>query len=228
MPLALHPPHAWDLTPQQAIDLQRDLSRQVKITPLPADITRIAGVDVGFHEGVGRAAVVVLDYPSLTVTEHAVVETKVEFPYIPGLLSFRELPALLAAIEKLTCLPDVFVVDGHGYAHPRRFGIAAHLGVILDLPSLGCAKSVLVGRYGQLGNEAGDKTELCLEQEVIGMAVRTRQGCKPVFVSIGHRVDLESAIRLILACTRAYRLPEPTRLAHRLASDKLEHPQSPI
>jgi len=228
MPLSLHPSHSWNLTPQQAIDLQRNLCRQVKIKPLPDGVRRVAGVDVGFRDGMGRAAVVVLDYPSLTVTEQALVETKVEFPYIPGLLSFRELPALLAAIEQLTCLPDVFVVDGHGYAHPRRFGIASHLGVILDVPSLGCAKSVLVGRYDQPGNEAGDQAELRLEQEVIGMAVRTRRGCKPVFISIGHRVDLESAVRLILACTRTYKLPEPTRLAHRLASGKVEHPQSPI
>ncbi len=222
MPLNLHTPHPWDLTPHQAIDLQRDLSRQVKITPLPAGVRRVAGVDVGFQDGIGRAAVVVLDYPSLTVVESAVAEAKVVFPYVPGLLSFRELPVLLTAIEKLANLPDVFVVDGHGFAHPRRFGIACHLGVMLDIPTLGCAKSVLVGSYENLGVEAGSCTELRQGQEVIGMAVRTRAGCKPVFVSIGHRVDLESALRLTLACTRTYRIPQPTRLAHQWAGRQTE------
>lgn len=219
MPHSAGAEHPWNLSTQEAIALQRELRQRVKITPLPASVRRVAGVDVGFHGGFGRAAVVVLDFPALTVVESAVVEKKVEFPYIPGLLSFRELPVVLAAIEKLARLPDVFMTDGHGYAHPRRFGIACHLGVLLDAPSLGCAKSVLVGRYDQPGQDAGSLAELRENDELIGMAVRTRDGCKPVFVSIGHRIDLESAVRLTLDCRRSYRLPEPARLAHHLASN---------
>jgi deoxyribonuclease V len=220
MNLQIRHPHAWNLCPSEAIRLQQDYRYLVRSEPLHGEIRRIGGVDVGFHSEKAFAALAVVAYPSMLLIEWAVSEINTPFPYIPGLLSFREAPVILSALERLSVLPDVLMVDGQGIAHPRRFGIASHLGVLLDLPAIGCAKSVLVGRYGELGNEIGNTTELLDKGEVIGMALRTRQGCKPIIVSIGHRVDLESAIRLTLACGRGYRLPEPTRLAHRIASAK--------
>ena len=140
------------------------------------------------------------------------------FPYIPGLLSFREAPAILAALAQLERLPDVLIIDGHGIAHPRRFGIACHLGVLLDMPVIGCAKSILVGRVAQLGEAAGSTASLVDKDECVGMALRTRAGVKPVFVTVGNRVNLETAVCFVLSCGRGYRLPEPTRLAHQAVS----------
>jgi len=216
--LTLHHTHRWDLSPSEAIALQKSLRPLVCTEPLDLSaIQSVAGVDVGFpQKGTTRAAVVLLAFPSLQVIEQAVVETPLVFPYIPGLLSFREIPALLAAVEKLSRLPDVFMVDGHGLAHPRRFGIACHLGVLLDHPTLGLAKSILVGSYSSLADPAGSTADLVDEEEVLGTALRTRQGVKPVFVTVGHRIDLPFATRLALLCTGGYRLPEPTRLADHL------------
>jgi deoxyribonuclease V len=216
--------HRWDLTPEEAVALQVEMRRRVIVAPLALDELRYAGgVDVGFvdsrtEQEKTRAAVVVLAYPSMQMVEQAVTEIPTPFPYIPGLLSFREIPAILAALEKLTALPDVFLCDGQGLAHPRRFGIACHLGVLLDRPSLGCAKSILVGRHGPLGEAQGSTAELVDRQETVGAAVRTRPGVKPVYISVGHRIDLPTAVRLALICGRGYRLPEPTRQADRLAS----------
>jgi deoxyribonuclease V len=165
-----------------------------------------------------HAAVVLLVYPSLEPVEQVTTQFPLSFPYVPGLLSFREAPAILAALEQLGTSPDVLLVDGHGYAHPRRFGLACHLGVWLDIPSIGCAKSILVGEQAPLDETAGSSAEMLDDGEVIGLAVRTRQKVKPVYVSIGHRVDLDSAMRIVLVCRRGYRLPEPARLAHQLAT----------
>jgi deoxyribonuclease V len=212
--------HDWNLTPQAAIALQRQLAGQVIRTGSPADVHAIAGVDVSFNprdpDNLVHAAVVVLGYPQLAVLDRRSVTRRVDFPYMPGLLSFREAPPILEAFEKLSRRPDLIVVDGQGYAHPRRLGIASHLGLVLDLPAIGCAKSILVGHpAAPLGPEAGAQTDLVWNKEVIGRVVRTRAKVQPVYVSVGHRLDLESAVRWVIACTRGYRLPEPTREAHR-------------
>lgn len=215
------PTHSWDVSPREALAIQGRLAGRVERQDrLPALIHRVAGVDVGFEEEgrLTRAAVVVLDYPSLRLAETAVARRPTSFPYVPGLLSFRELPAVLDAMKELQVPPDVILCDGQGIAHPRRLGLAAHLGVLLDLPSIGVAKTRLIGRYTEPGDLKGAWTPLFDGEEVIGGVLRTRCGVKPVFVSIGHRVCLDTAIRLTLACTPRYRLPETTRHAHRLAS----------
>lgn len=213
--------HPWNLTPAEAIRLQRQLAERVEVDDrLPAEIHSVAGVDVGFEAAgrVTRAAVVVLSFPGLAPLHQAVARRPTEFPYVPGLLSFRELPAVLEALAKLPELPDVILCDGQGRAHPRRFGIACHLGVLLDIPTVGVGKSRLVGRHEEPGPNRGDSAPLLDGDEVIGAVLRTRPGVKPLYVSGGHRVALETAVELVLACTGRYRLPETTRGAHRLAS----------
>lgn len=162
----------------------------------------------------GRAAIVILNYPELEIIDMATSEGEINFPYVPGLLSFREMPLILEAWEKLTTIPDLILADGQGIAHPRRLGIASHLGLTLDVPSIGCAKSRLIGEHGPLAAEAGSFSFLTDHDEIIGAAVRTRFSVNPVYVSIGHRIDLESSISWVLNCCRGLRLPEPTRLAH--------------
>lgn len=213
--------HPWNLIPGEAIRLQRQLAERVeRVDRLPARINTVAGVDVGFEAAgrVTRAAVVVLSFPDLTPVCQAVARRPTEFPYVPGLLSFRELPAVLEALAKLPELPDVILCDGQGLAHPRRFGIACHLGVLLDRPTVGVGKTRLVGSHAEPGPEKGDWTPLSDRGEVIGAVLRTRPGVKPLYISSGHRVGLETAVGLVLACTGRYRLPETTRGAHRLAS----------
>jgi len=168
----------------------------------------------------GRAAAVILGFPSLEQIESAIAHLPVRFPYIPGLLSFRELPVLLAAVGKLTFLPDLILCDGQGYAHPRRFGIACHLGLVLDRPSIGVGKSRLVGEHEAVPDRRGAWTPLVCNGEIVGAALRTRPGVRPVYVSAGHRISLETAIDYVMACTTRYRLPETTRQADRLASDR--------
>jgi deoxyribonuclease V len=217
--------HAWDLSTKEAIDLQEQLADQViaETTFDPDQIETVAGVDVGFEDGLARAAAVVLDARSMEPVDWAVARAEINFPYVPGLLTFREGPSVLAALENLAVWPDLFIFDGQGLAHPRRMGLAAHMGVILDHPSLGCAKSRLTGEHQEPGNDVGEWSPLYDEGEVIGAVVRTRSGVRPVFVSIGHRVDLPTAIGLVLRCTRGYRLPETTRYAHKVAGGmKLE------
>ena len=213
--------HAWDLSPKEAVQLQKDLQKRVVTTPLTEDaIQHIAGVDVGFPRGkeIARAAIAVMSYPELHLVDQGQAEAPVSFPYIPGLLSFREIPVILTALGQLTIVPDLLVIDGHGLAHPRRFGLACHIGVLLDIPSMGCGKSILVGEHGILSEMRGRFTELSVSGEIIGSVVRTRDSVKPVYISIGHRVDLPSAVRIALNCGGGYRLPEPIRWAHRLAS----------
>lgn len=213
---------SWDLSPAEAVELQQRLRSQVVSTPLPLDsLHTVAGVDVGFPGDRTRAAVVVLSFPELEVLEQNIVEIPTTFPYIPGLLSFRETPAILQALAGLKTRPDLLLCDGQGIAHPRRFGIACHLGVLLDRPSLGCAKSILTGKPAHLEESAHSTAPLLVRDEVVGMAVRTRARVKPVYISIGHRIDLDSAVRVVLACAKGYRLPEPTRLADKLASSRV-------
>lgn len=228
MKLQLHGEHAWNLSPEEAVQAQQRLRQHVVVQALPErKLRRVGGVDVSFDGQRAWGAVVTLDYATQRPLEWSVVEVPLTFPYIPGLLSFREAPAILAAMARLNALPDVFIVDGQGLAHPRRFGIASHLGVLLDVPTIGCAKSILVGKHRPLGEEGGSMTELVSEGEVLGMALRMKSKVAPVYVSIGHRVDLPSAVRIVMACGRGYRLPEPIRLAHRLATSAKKQPPAP-
>lgn len=200
--------------------MQLALRDKVETRDRFGEIRRVAGLDVGFENDgrTARAAVVVLEYPSLTSVAHAIARRPVEFPYVPGLLSFRETPALLDALAKLDRKPDLLLCDAHGFAHPRRFGLACHIGVLTDIPSIGVAKTLLVGTHAAVPAARGAHRPIRHRGEIIGAALRTRAGVAPVYVSIGHRVSLESAIEFVLACAPRYRLPETTRAAHRLAS----------
>lgn len=212
--------HRWDVSPAEAIVIQEKLRQEVIRTDELPEVFSVAGIDVGFeNEGsVTRAAVVVLSFPELVVQQSILVRRPTCFPYVPGLLSFRELPAVLEALEQLATLPDLLLCDGQGLAHPRRFGLACHLGVITGLPSIGVAKSLLSGRHAPVEQVRGAWQPLIDHAEVIGAALCTRPGTKPVYVSIGHRLSLESAIAYTLRCQGRYRLPETTRQAHHLAS----------
>jgi deoxyribonuclease V len=210
-------PHAWNVSTAEAKEIQLRLRDRVCQEPDFGEVRTVAGVDVGMKGDVARAAVVVLSYPSLTPVEQSLAEAPALMPYIPGLLSFREAPAILAACETLRVEPDLFIFDGQGVAHPRRFGIASHVGVILDKPSIGCAKSRLWGTHHELAPEEGSYVHLYDGDEIVGAVVRTREHVSPVYVSIGHRIDLETAIRFVLGCCKGYRLPETTRYAHKVA-----------
>jgi deoxyribonuclease V len=184
-------------------------------------VNKVAGVDVGFENGgeVTRAAVVILSFPDLQMIEHAIAKAPTTFPYIPGLLSFREIPALLMALEKITQVPDLILCDGQGIAHPRRLGIASHLGVLINIPTIGVGKSLLVGKYLPPQEERGSWSPLTHYKETIGAVLRTRKGFNPLFISSGHRVSLETSIDFVLRCAPKYRLPETTRMAHHMASN---------
>ena len=221
------PLHPWNLTPEQAIALQRELAVRIIREDQLDDVRHIAGVDMAINEenGLARAAVVLLNYPTMEVVEQHIYEEPIRMPYVPGLLSFREAPAVLGAMSKLRQRPELVMVDGMGIAHPRRIGIASHLGLWLDLPTIGCGKSLFVGKYEKtaLGEEAGSWVPLIDKQEVIGAVVRTRTRVNPMFISIGHRISLQTSIHYVLACSKGYRLPEPTRLADKLSKDNAWH-----
>jgi deoxyribonuclease V len=219
MRLHLHHEHPWDLAPRDAARLQAGLARHLVEAPLPDPVRTVAGVDVSVRGGRVRTAIVVLDADSLRVADRATWEGDVAYPYVPGLLSFREIPAVLPALERLVRMPDVIVCDGQGRAHPRRFGLACHLGLLLDLPCFGVAKTRLVGTHEDPMTDRGARTSLRDGEELLGEVVRTRAGVKPVFVSVGHRIRLEDAVRLTLELSPRFRLPEPTRLAHQLSRD---------
>ncbi|TDJ63228.1 MAG: deoxyribonuclease V [Proteobacteria bacterium] len=212
--------HRWPKTVAVARSIQECLRHEVIEKDVLAKPRRVAGVDVGFEQGgtVTRAAVAVLDFPELTLREHAIVRRKTRFPYVPGYLSFREAPAILAALKKLREKPDLLLCDGQGLAHPRRFGLACHLGVLADIPSIGVAKSRLIGDHDRLLESKGAWVPLSVDGERIGAVLRTRTGVRPLYISIGHRISLRTAIKYVLLCTTKYRLPETTRHAHRLAS----------
>ncbi|PVV84936.1 deoxyribonuclease V [Dehalogenimonas alkenigignens] len=209
--------HRFDLTRANAIKLQAELAPAIKTVDQPeGNIFLIAGVDVsiGRQGSTGRAAVVVINYPALEIIAESIHEGPAAMPYIPGLLSFRELPLILPALEKLDFEPDLFIVDGHGVAHPRRLGIAAHLGLFIDKPTIGCAKSRLCGKHDEVGWSRGSSADLYEGDEVIGRVIRTREGSKPVYISAGHRIGLEFAASWVLKLTSRFRLPEPVRRAH--------------
>jgi deoxyribonuclease V len=202
------------------VEIQRGLAGRVVRKGRLHAVELVAGVDISGanSDGVSRGAIVVLSYPAMDVVERSVVQMKAEFPYVPGLLSFREMPLIIAACRGLSNTPDLFIADGQGIAHPRRLGLASHLGLVLDTPVIGCAKSILCGAHGDLGEEPGECAPLIDKEEIVGSALRTKRRVKPVYVSIGHMIDLDEACRWVLACCRGYRLPEPTRLAHQAAS----------
>jgi deoxyribonuclease V len=211
--------HIQPSSPQAAIALQRELRSQISLQDDFGFVNLVAGVDVGFEDAGAtvRAAAVVLKFPTLTVVESAIARLPTAFPYIPGLLSFREIPVLLEAIAKLQTHPDLILVDGNGYIHPRRFGLACHLGLLLDHPTIGVAKNYYLGEHEPLGETAGDWQPIVHQDETIGAIVRNRTNVKPIYVSSGHRVSLKSAIQFVRACTTKYRLPETTRLADQLS-----------
>jgi deoxyribonuclease V len=213
--------HSWDLTPAEARALQLELACQVVRQEDIHGVEWIAGADVHFPmKGLARATAILMRYPTMQTVATEVVHEPVTFPYVPGLLSFREAPAVMNALDRLPRRPDLLLVDGQGIAHPRRLGIASHLGLATGLATVGCAKSRLCGDACEPGHEMGDWADLTHEGEVIGAVLRSRTGVKPLFVSIGHRVDLPAAVRWTLACCRGYRIPEPLRLAHQLAGRK--------
>lgn len=216
----IRPLHHWPRTYRTAVALQERLRGMVRIEPLAGPVSTVAGVDVAYEKRTAPvyAGIVVMRLPGLEVIEEVVVCRRASFPYIPGLLTFREGPAVLAAFRRLKTEPDAVIFDGQGLAHPRRFGLASHLGVWLDRPTVGCAKSRLVGEHGPVPPEKGAWAPLTIDGEAVGAALRTRQGVKPVFVSPGTRIDLEGAISLVLRCCAGYRLPEPTRRAHALVT----------
>lgn len=219
--------HPWDLAPKEAMALQSRLATEIVLRDQLGPVRHVAGVDVGFEDNgaTTRAAVAVLAFPSLQLETSVIARKPTCFPYVPGLLSFREVPAVLAAMEQLDVLPDLLLCDGQGIAHPRRLGIASHLGLLLDVPSIGVAKTRLVGKHDEVPDKRGTWVPLRDVNETIGAVLRTRQGVKPLYVSPGHRIGLESAIAWVMACLTRYRLPETTRWAHRLASEKQKNPR---
>ena len=210
----------WPTTTCEARAVQERLRDQVVRRDELTQVRRVAGLDVGFPGGGDetRAGVAILSFPDLLLLESASVRRRTVFPYVPGLLSFREAPALLEALASLSEPPQLLLCDGQGYAHPRRFGLACHLGVLTGIPSIGVAKSRLIGEHGPLGPEKGDWTPLWDHDEIIGALVRTRRNVQPLYISVGHKISLEAAVCYVLACTTRFRLPETTRWAHRLAS----------
>jgi deoxyribonuclease V len=221
--------HKWDLTPEEAVALQKQLAAQVQRTNGfdPEAIRFIAGIDASYRkpkegetgEGMSYAAVVVLSFPELEVVDSATATAPTVFRYVPGLLSFRETPPVLDALAKLSVKPDLLMLDGQGIAHPRRFGIACHVGVLTDTPSIGVAKSVLTGRYENLGDQPGDTAPLVYRGETIGMALRSKLRTNALILSPGHKIDLPTTVQMVQACLRGYRLPETTRQAHNLAGE---------
>ncbi len=208
--------HPWNVSYREAVRIQERLRRDISLINSARKVRSVAGADVSYSRGGGDgiAAMVVFSYPDLDLMDEAFARGKVSFPYIPGLLSFREAPLLIEAFQRLQRLPDVVLYDGQGIAHPRSLGLASHMGLLLDLPSVGCAKKKLVGDFGDVGLQGGSTSPLRMNGKIIGAVIRTRRGVKPVFVSPGHRIDMESSIRLVLGTCRGFRLPEPLRQAH--------------
>lgn len=214
-------PHSWNLDPQTAIELQKKLAAQI-ITSTPLDtasIKLIAGVDVSVKNGISRAAVAVLSFPELSLVEVVTAQTPTPFPYIPGLLSFREGAVILDAHQQLQNQPDVYIFDGMGIMHPRRLGIASHMGLWLNRPTIGCGKTHFVGSYAEPAPERGAYEPVNYHGEIVGVVLRTKNHVKPIYISVGHLGTLDTARELVLQCTTTYRLPEPIRAAHNAAGD---------
>ena len=212
--------HEWSLTPKEAVELQKRLRERVRVEPLKGKVETVAGADISFNkfDPTIYTAVVVLRLPTLEVVEEVGLVSETKFPYVPGLLSFRESPSVLEAWSRLKTEPDAVMFDGQGLAHPRRVGIASHVGLIIDRPTFGCAKSVLVGKYEEPGAGRGAWTPLVDKGETVGAALRTKDRVQPIYVSPGHLMDVESAVALTLRCHGGYRQPEPTRRAHLLVN----------
>jgi len=219
MPITIYARHRWDLTPSEAIALQKELAPQIDTsTPLSLDdLQLVGGIDVSVKENVSQAAIVVLTYPALEVIEQVNASIPTPFPYIPGLLSFREGAVIIDALRQLEHAPDVFIVDGQGIAHPRHIGIASHIGLWIDVPTVGCGKTRLTGTHEPVPPEKGAWSPLMHRGEVIGAALRTRDNVAPVYISVGHRATLDTARELVMRCLTRYRLPEPIRAAHNAA-----------
>ncbi|OGA52323.1 MAG: endonuclease V [Betaproteobacteria bacterium RIFCSPLOWO2_12_FULL_62_13] len=219
-----HPQHRWNLTPREAAALQDELRSKVVLQDDLGAVRLVAGTDVGFERGgtVTRAAAAVLTYPDLEFADYAIARLPTRFPYVPGLLSFREAPAVLAALDRLRLRPDLILCDGQGFAHPRRCGLASHIGILAGTPTIGAAKSRLLGEYEEPPQRRGAWRPLTHNGETIGAVLRTQANVKPIFVSCGHRVSLATAVNYVIACVTRYRLPETTRWAHRLASGPLD------
>ncbi len=215
--------HPWQVTTEQARQIQETLASKVSRQNHIKSVRFIAGADISAPRGssIARAAVVVLRFPELDVAEVQTAQGELQFPYVPGLLSFREAPLVLEVCERLELTPDLLFVDGQGLAHPRRMGIACHLGLLLDIPTIGCAKSRLWGTHEPVGPEAGARVELLDDSEVIGAVLRTSPGGAPLYISIGHKVDLDNACYWVMQCCLGHRLPEPARLAHMAAAGEL-------
>ena len=220
--------HGLDLSPPEARRLQEELASRVVAGPALdlGGVRHVAGADVSTQGDMAYATVVVLDFPGLSPVEVQGFEEPLGFPYVPGLLSFRELPSVVGALEKVQTEVDALILDAQGIAHPRRMGLASHLGIFLDVPTVGCAKSLLVGSFEEPGREKGSATDLVHRGEVVGRVVRTRERVSPVYVSVGNGIDLSSAVELVLACCTKYRLPEPTRQAHN-AANRLRRGEEP-
>ncbi len=212
--------HVWDVSSQEAIQIQKQLRSRLDLTTLPGIVRRIAGTDVSFSRKSGRiwAGVVVFSFPELSRIEEKWIQDKVSFPYIPGLLSFRELPVLLKALKTLETDPELILCDGQGIAHPRGLGLASHLGLLVDRATIGCAKSRLVGDFSELGRQKGSHAPLWYKEQMVGAVLRTRRGVKPLFISPGNRITLDESVKIVLACCGKYRMPEPIRQAHLLVS----------
>ncbi len=212
--------HSWGVSPQEAIEIQNRLSSGLELKSVPGPIRYVAGSDVSFSKKSGRiwAGVVVFSYPELRKIEEKWVQGEADFPYIPGLLSFRELPVLLKALRRLKTNPELILCDGQGIAHPRGLGLASHLGLLVNKPTIGCAKSRLVGEFSGVGETKGDYSYLWYKGKVVGAVLRTRRGVKPLFISPGNRITLDKALEVVLSCCVKYRMPEPTRQAHLLVS----------
>ncbi|MEM6843985.1 MAG: deoxyribonuclease V [Bacteroidota bacterium] len=214
------PLHSWDVSPAEAIKIQQEVRQKVRVEPMIDPIQYVAGADISFNRGSDTfyAGIVVLKLPHLELSGYSLVTTQSTFPYVPGLLSFREMPALLEAWDQLPIDPDVVVLDGHGIAHPRRLGIASHFGVWVDKPTIGCAKKLLVGMHEALPAESQSHALIYDNQEIIGVVLRSRENVKPVYISPGHLTDIASSLMIVNACLNRYRLPEVTRHAHRLVN----------
>jgi deoxyribonuclease V len=213
--------HNWKITPKEAVEIQNSLSEKVTFQKLPDKILTIAGFDISYHYKTNKmvAGVVVLDYPTLKEVDKFFYINSINFPYIPGLLSFREAPSVVELIKKYAIRTDVYIFDGHGIAHPRGLGLAAHVGVLMNIVSFGCAKKKLVGEYNEPDFTKGSNSDLVYQNKIVGKVLRTKNNVKPVFISVGNHSNLEELPEFVLSCTGKYRIPEPTRLAHKAVTE---------
>jgi len=220
--MEIHEYHQWELTPSEAIALQKELCKKILVPPEKLSVNSVAGVDVSYSKSDDRlfAAVCVFSYPEMIIIEEKAVDRRTKFPYIPGLLSFREIPPILEAFKKVTKRPDVILCDGQGIAHPRGFGLASHLGLLTGCPSIGCAKSRLVGEFAELGIHRGDEVPLYFKDSQVGIVLRTRNGVKPLYISPGYKIDESQCREIVLTCTPRYRIPVPIRRAHNLVNER--------